>query len=142
MCIQDLWIARHTYAVPRGTLASPITFPRNPLRVGILVSRTGYLILSDPNGRNVAVSQFVQTITSVAGTDSNDVPPTPSTQSYTYTYASTGGNDTLFHISRYGSLIQGELTLSGTPTTREVWELLMDDVLARRLSDMEVGTWK
>lgn len=136
MCMQDLWIGAHTTFVVR-TPGTSIVLPANNLRIGFVVGG-GFDVELRVRG-TVAwyKSVYPRIVTAATTADTNEVPPTDNTGTWTASAQSTTGPSSIFRIEQYGSIIREEVTVLSNANNVSVVELIADAALAEMLNKLE-----
>lgn len=136
MCIEDLWIARHTIVTRLGT-TSPIAVPANP-------NRLGFLIVSGSNCAMVSASGLVWfavqgpiIATAWNTTDTNEVPPTDNTGTISISSANRPYLPITLPVGDYGSIILGQSTFTYSDVQTYLFEMTPDAALAEMLNQLE-----
>lgn len=136
MCMMDLWIARHTIVRYAGA-AIPTVLRADPNRIGIIVVDTHIIQAADEKGnvfwRSLGGTTPVAFTTSVTtavppGVDTGTIAPATS-----YDMSRTA----VLSVTEFGSVIQGQVTITATTLTNRCWEVLADTVLAQKLADLD-----
>jgi len=137
MCMEDLWMSRHSTTVSLGTLAGPLQIRANANRIAIVFSRNKSLIVADENGKVCLRANNPFIPISYTTSSTNNVPPAGNTGAIS---ASTGDNiwvPYVMHLREWGNVVQQALLCSGTDFACEVYEVVVDTVVQKRLEQME-----
>lgn len=136
MCLQDLWIGRHTTAKLLAASGN-VSWGKNPQRIAILTrGSSGFTVLNESN--NIWYSTVeTYTATAFTTTDTNEVPPTDNTGVITPTAAGYAVHTHILPVSLYGQLITGAGSISYAIVDGSTWELVADPVLDKLLSQLE-----
>jgi hypothetical protein len=136
MCMEDLWIARHTQSRFVASAGSH-TLTANPDRLGLIFSGSqSFDVLS--NGVNTFFSvRMPQIPTSWSFTDTNEVPPTDNTGTITQATTASFRGQWIALTKDYGSLLLGPITVTAIDGNVSLWELVPDQALSELLNQME-----
>lgn len=136
MCIEDLWIARHTLAVRIGTV-SPISVPANVNRLGFLVVGGNTVDFARTNGNAWFSARGGSIVTNWATTDTNEVPPTDNTGTIIQSQATPTYIPLVIRAEQYGQLVRDESTFLFSIVSTILYELIPDPALSELLNQLE-----
>lgn len=114
MCMEDMWMARHTVYKHRGTVTTPMSLEPDPRRIAIILVGHINVAVRDYTGNLVADirEDGIPFVTSWSTT--TQVPPGVDTTTQTAVSYYSYWKPTVLHIRDYGCVIQQGLTLTST----------------------------
>lgn len=138
MCMEDVWLARHTKKKLLGTASTVGTVPGNPNRIAIVIPGAAVVQVNGPSNQRWFYRDTGRFPTSTTGTVTTQAPP--GTDTYNLTNNTGSLFDTIvIHVRDYGVLVQEAFTLPGTTGGAEVWEVEGDMEFERRYDKFEKG---
>lgn len=136
MCLQDLWIARHTTSRVAGNLGADLALPGNPNRIALVFSLASAVIIQGENGQVWHQYRNPFRARSYDLSETNNAVPTGNTGTITANFTPQDESPLVVHLRDYGDLIQEGMTILANSSGVIVWELQADAELAAALDAM------
>jgi len=136
MCMMDIWIASHSVTSYLGSLGS-ITVKANPKRLALVIGSANSYRVTDDRGTTLFIMDRTAYFASYTTTDTNAVPPTPTTGTITASSTTYLRGADVIKMTDFGNVIQRGLVVESFIGTGQLWEIEADTVLAEYLNKLE-----
>lgn len=141
MCIEDIWIGRHTKTIDKGNVLGSYTLPANPNRIGIRISGSYFLQVARMNGERIVDYVPIQWSTQTTGTITTVARPGVDTTSVTQSSVGFASFPFSMDIREYGEVVCEELIVTVPGITYRLWELVADPELQEAIR-LKEKAWK
>lgn len=136
MCMQDLWIARHTVSRFIGA-SNPQAYSPNPNRIALLLSYANTPTITDDRGLVWFHATLGSDVLSYTTSVSTQVPPGTDTGTIAAGSQYAKNWSQLITVFDYGDLVQRGGSVSIASSVMQLWELVADAALQQKLAELE-----